>query len=50
MSTYEYLRGMVGWTGLLYFGGLFIVAVCYALRPSKKGAFDEASRLPLSED
>jgi cbb3-type cytochrome oxidase subunit 3 len=50
MSSYEYLQGMVGWTGLFYFGGIFIVAVAYALRPSKKAVFDEASRLPFSED
>lgn len=50
MSLYQYLQGMVGMSGLLYFGGIFVVACGYALRPSKKAEFDEAARLPLTED
>jgi cytochrome c oxidase cbb3-type subunit IV len=34
----------------LYFVGLFVLVLIYALRPSRKPQFDEAARMPLRED
>ena len=36
--------------GLLYFVGIFLAVLIYALAPSRKARFDEASRMPLRED
>ncbi len=35
--------------GLVFFVGLFLVAVAYALWPSRKREFDRAARLPLED-
>ncbi|MGA2638888.1 cbb3-type cytochrome c oxidase subunit 3 [Methylocella sp.] len=50
MSTYEVLQQFVASWGLAYFGVIFIIAVVYALLPSKRKTFDEAARIPLRED
>ncbi len=36
--------------GLLYFFLIFLVAVAYALWPSRQREFDAAARMPLRED
>jgi cytochrome c oxidase cbb3-type subunit 4 len=36
--------------GLVYFIGVFIAVLIYALWPSRKRPFDEAARIPLRED
>ena len=36
--------------GLVYFVVVFLAVLAYALWPSRKAQFDEAARLPLSED
>ena len=36
--------------GLLYFVLIFLGVLVYALAPSRKAKFDEASRMPLRED
>jgi cytochrome c oxidase cbb3-type subunit 4 len=36
--------------GLLYFLLIFMTVVAYALWPSNKEKFDQASRIPLRED
>ncbi len=50
MSTYEVLQGFVASFGLAYFGLICVIALTYALLPSKRGAFDEAAQIPLRED
>jgi cytochrome c oxidase cbb3-type subunit 4 len=50
MSTYETLQQFAAVWGLAYFGLIFVIAVVYALLPSKRAAFDEAARIPLRED
>jgi cytochrome c oxidase cbb3-type subunit 4 len=37
-------------TGLLYFFGMFVAVLVYALWPRNKKKFDEASTIPLRED
>ncbi len=49
-STYEILREFAAVWGLAFFGLIFLIAAIYALLPSKRGAFDEAARIPLRED
>ena len=36
--------------GLVYFVAVFLAVVVYALWPSNKKKFDEASRIPLDRD
>lgn len=36
--------------GLIYFVGIFLAVLVYALWPSRQAQFDEASRIPLKED
>jgi len=50
MSTYEILQNFVASFGLAYFGLIFVIVMAHALLPSKRGAFDEAARIPLQED
>jgi cytochrome c oxidase cbb3-type subunit IV len=50
MLDYETLRNFAASWGMLYFAALFVVAVAYALWPSKQQTFDKAARMPLSED
>ena len=50
MSTYHYWREFAASWGSLYFAAIFIVAIGYALWPSKRKSFDEAANIPLIED
>ncbi|MCT4655943.1 MAG: cbb3-type cytochrome c oxidase subunit 3 [Cohaesibacter sp.] len=50
MSTYETLANFAQTWGLLYFVLIFAGVLVYALWPSNKGKFDEASYMPLRED
>jgi cytochrome c oxidase cbb3-type subunit 4 len=50
MSTYETLRMFSASWGLAYFVLIFVVAVVFALLPSRKRAYDEASKIPLKDD
>ncbi|HMK80661.1 MAG TPA: cbb3-type cytochrome c oxidase subunit 3 [Xanthobacteraceae bacterium] len=36
--------------GLAYFLIIFVIAMAYALWPSRQKQFDEAARMPLRED
>jgi cytochrome c oxidase cbb3-type subunit 4 len=50
MWTYANLQQFAAAWGLAYFGLIFVLALVYALLPSKRDAFDEAARIPLKED
>jgi cytochrome c oxidase cbb3-type subunit IV len=50
LSTYQFLAGFAQTWGLVYFVGVFLAVLAYALAPSRKGRFDEAARMPLQED
>lgn len=50
MTTYQMLAGFAQTWGLLYFVGIFIVILVYALAPSRRKGFEEAARIPLRED
>ena len=50
MSSYQYWREAVASWGSLYFAAIFIVAVAYALWPSKGKAYDNAAQIPFIED
>jgi cytochrome c oxidase cbb3-type subunit 4 len=50
MFSYEALRSFAASWGLAYFGLIFVIAVVYALLPSKRATFEEAARIPLKED
>ena len=47
---YEQLAHFAQTWGAIYFTGLFLVVVVYALWPSKRKQFDDASHVPLRED
>jgi cytochrome c oxidase cbb3-type subunit 4 len=49
-ETYRALAEFAQTWGLVYFVVVFLVVLAYALWPSRKAEFDEAARLPLSED
>jgi cytochrome c oxidase cbb3-type subunit 4 len=49
-ATYKMLAEFAQTWGLLYFFGVFLVVLIYALWPSSKRKFDEAARIPLRED
>jgi cytochrome c oxidase cbb3-type subunit 4 len=49
-DTYRTLAEFAQSWGLVYFVVVFLVVLAYALWPSRKAQFDEAARLPLSED
>jgi cytochrome c oxidase cbb3-type subunit 4 len=49
-DTYRTLAEFAQTWGLLYFVAVFLLVVAYALWPSNKTKFDEASRMPLRED
>jgi cytochrome c oxidase cbb3-type subunit 4 len=48
--TYEILAAFAQTGGLLYFVALFAGIVVYAFWPRNRPRFDEAARMPLSED
>ncbi len=49
-ETYKWLAWFAQTWGLLYFFVIFVAIVAYALWPSNKKKFDQASRIPLRED
>jgi cytochrome c oxidase cbb3-type subunit 4 len=49
-ETYRQLAEFAQTWGLLYFVAVFLAVVAYALWPSNKKKFDDASRIPLRED
>ena len=49
-ATYKMLAEFAQTWGLLYFFGMFLVVLVYALWPSRQSKFDEAARIPLRED
>jgi cytochrome c oxidase cbb3-type subunit 4 len=48
--TYESLAKFAQTWGLVYFFVIFAGALVYALWPSNKRSFDDASHIPLRED
>ncbi|MGD0633588.1 MAG: cbb3-type cytochrome c oxidase subunit 3 [Beijerinckiaceae bacterium] len=50
MTAYESISNFSQMTGLLYFFGMFVAVLVYALWPRNKKKFDEASTIPLRED
>ena len=50
METYKALASFAQSMGVIYFMGIFLAVVIYALWPSNQGRFDEAARTPLQED
>ena len=49
-ATYRALAEFAQTWGLAYFVAVFMVVLAYALWPSRKHEFEEASRMPLRED
>jgi cytochrome c oxidase cbb3-type subunit 4 len=49
-ETYRTFAEFAQTWGLIYFVGVFVIVLVYALWPSRKKAFDEAARMPLRED
>ncbi|QIB34416.1 cbb3-type cytochrome c oxidase subunit 3 [Ancylobacter pratisalsi] len=49
-ETYRAFAEFAQTWGLLYFVGIFLCVLVYALSPRRKKEFEEAARLPLSED
>jgi cytochrome c oxidase cbb3-type subunit IV len=50
METYEMLASFAQVWGLLGFMAVFAGVLFYALKPSNRDVFDEASRVPLEKD
>jgi cytochrome c oxidase cbb3-type subunit 4 len=50
METYRFLAGFAQTWGLVYFVAGFALVLVYALRPSSKKKFDDASHIPLREE
>jgi cytochrome c oxidase cbb3-type subunit 4 len=48
--TYKAVAEFAQTWGLVYFVIIFTAVLLYALWPSRKQQFDEASRIPLRED
>jgi len=49
-AAYKFFAEFAQTWGLLYFVGVFLVILAYALAPSRKERFDAAARMPLQED
>ena len=49
-DTYMALAQFAQTWGLLYFVGVFLLVLAYALSPRRKKQFDDAAHLPLRED
>ena len=49
-NTYRMIAEFAQTWGLVYFVGIFIAVLVYALWPSRKQQFDDAARMPLRED
>ncbi|TBW37178.1 cbb3-type cytochrome c oxidase subunit 3 [Siculibacillus lacustris] len=50
MSSYASVAQFAQTWGLVYFFVIFAGVLAYALWPSNRRSFDEASRIPLRED
>jgi cytochrome c oxidase cbb3-type subunit 4 len=48
--TYKAVAEFAQTWGLLYFVGIFLAVLIYALWPSRQATFDAAARIPLRED
>jgi cytochrome c oxidase cbb3-type subunit 4 len=48
--TYEAVASFAQTGGLVYFVALFAAALVYAFWPKNRSRFEEAARIPLSED
>jgi cytochrome c oxidase cbb3-type subunit IV len=48
--TYQAFAEFAQTWGLAYFVVIFLLALVYAMSPSRKRQFDEAARVPLRED
>ncbi len=48
--TYRAVSEFAQTWGLVYFAAIFVVVLVYALWPSRKRQFEQASRIPLQED
>jgi cytochrome c oxidase cbb3-type subunit 4 len=49
-ETYKVVAEFAQTWGLIYFVGIFVIVLAYALWPSRKQQFDAAARMPLRED
>ena len=49
-TTYKFLASLAQSMGVIYFMGIFLAVVVYAMWPSNKERFEEAARMPLNED
>jgi cytochrome c oxidase cbb3-type subunit 4 len=49
-ETYRQVAEFAQTWGLVYFVAVFLAVIAYALWPSNKKKFDEASRIPLDKD
>jgi cytochrome c oxidase cbb3-type subunit 4 len=50
VSTYRFLAELAQSAGLLYFIGMFLAVVAYAMWPQNKAKFDQAAQMPLQDD
>jgi cytochrome c oxidase cbb3-type subunit 4 len=50
VSTFEAWRDFAASWGFAYFALIFIGALAFVLRPSRREYFDEAGKIPLRED
>ena len=48
--SYEFASSFAQTSGLLYFVAMFLAVAAYAFWPRNRSRFDEAARMPLSED
>jgi cytochrome c oxidase cbb3-type subunit 4 len=48
-ETYRSLAEFAQTWGLIYFVGVFLLVLCYALWPSRKAEFDKAAQIPLED-
>ncbi len=49
-ETYRAFAEFAQTWGLLYFVGVFLCVLAYALSPKRRGEFEAAARMPLSDD
>jgi cytochrome c oxidase cbb3-type subunit IV len=49
-SMYAFLAGLAQSVGLVYFAAIFGLVCLYALWPRNRERFENAARMPLSED
>ncbi len=50
MSSYQFWREFAASWNTVYFAVIFFAASAYALWPSKRKSFEDASQIPLIED